>query len=511
MHHPVLHHIEAPADSKPLYRWRWYALIVLCGALLIGQLDMTVVAMALSEIGPDLDATTSELQWVMDSYAIVLACFVLLGGGLADRYGRKGVFMLGLVIFGAASVVGAGATDADVLIAARAAMGLGAALFFPPALSIIAVIFPKRERATAIAIWSAIGGLGTVAGPIVGGVLLDAFWWGSVLLINLPVVVAALVGAAIVVPTSRRPGAPTLDRGGALLSVVALGLVVFAVIEGPNLGWTSPAIIVAMLSGLALSAAFVAWELRRVEPMLDVRVLKVPGVQAGAVGLVVDLLAVTGLLFAVPLYLQSVRGESAIAAALVLAPFGGLFAVVSFTAMPMAKRFGLRIVLAAGLVGVVAGFAILALTATADGLAGVVVGTAVFGAGAAWVAPTGTTVVINSIPTTKAGDSAAINLVTRQVGAALGIALVGTVVASVYSRDVASSVDSLSTTDAETASSSIDGANTVADGLSSGGDALRVAADTAFEAGYRAALFVVAGIAAVTATFVWLRLRQEEV
>lgn len=505
----MLHHTEAPSDGDALYRWRWYALVVLCGALLIGQLDMTVVAMALAEIGPDLDATTSQLQWVMDSYAIVLAGCVLLGGGLADRYGRKGVFMSGLAIFGVASVVGATASGATVLIAARATMGFGAALFFPPALSIIAVIFPKGERAKAIAIWSAIGGLGTVLGPIVGGVLLDSFWWGSVLLVNLPVVTVALIGAATLVPTSRRPGAPPLDRGGALLSVLALGLVVFAVIEGPNLGWFSPAIVVGLVAGLALCAAFVAWELRRLEPMLDVRMFRIPGVQAGAVGLVVNLLTVTGMLFAVPLYLQSVRGESATTAALVLIPFGGLFAVVSFTAMPAAHRIGIRTVLVSGLLGIVGGLLILAVTATADGLLGVIAGTAVFGAGAAWVAPTGTTVVINSIPTTKAGDSAAINQVTRQVGAALGIALVGTVLASVYARELAPSLTSLSATDADTASSSIDGANSVASGLTSGGDALRMAADAAFDDGYRVALLTVAALTAVTAAFVSFRLRGE--
>ncbi len=509
MHHPVLHHVEAPPESAEPYRWRWFALFVLCSALLIGQLDMTVVAMALSEIGPDLDASTSQLQWVMDSYAIVLAGFVLFGGGLADRYGRKGVFMTGLVIFGVASVVGAFASSATVLIGARATMGFGAALFFPPALSIIAVIFPKGERATAIAIWSALGGLGTVAGPIVGGVLLDSFWWGSVLLVNLPVVVAALVGAAILVPTSRRPGAPPLDRGGALLSVLALGLVVFAVIEGPNLGWTSPAIVVGLIAGLALSAAFVAWELRRKEPMLDVRMFRIPGVQAGAVGLVVNLLTVTGLLFAVPLYLQSVRGESAITAALVLIPFGGLFAIVSFTAMPMARRIGLRTVLTVGLAGITAGLVILAATASAEGLIGVVAGTAVFGAAAAWVAPTGTTVVIDSIPTAKAGDSAAINQVTRQVGAALGIALVGTVLATVYSRELEPSLQSLSPAEAETASSSIDGANSVAGSLGSGADALLAAADAAFEDGYRVALLVTAALAAATTAFVSIRLRNQ--
>jgi EmrB/QacA subfamily drug resistance transporter len=510
VYHPIwlsdieLEDIDSSASDGP-YQYRWFALIVICAALLIGQIDMTIVNMALPSIASDLDADTSDLQWVMDAYTITLAGFVLLGGGLAERYGRKGVFMTGLTIFGAASLTGTWATETWQLIASRSLMGLGAALFFPPALSIVAVVFPKGERAKAIAIWAAAGGIGTVMGPIVGGFLLESWWWGSVLLVNVPVVIAALIGAAFLIPTSRRPGTPPLDRVGAALSVAGLGLFIFGIIEGPKHGWTSPLIIGTLLAGAAFIVAFVLWELRSHFPMLDVRVFRFGGVMAGGLGLTMNLMAVTGALFLLPMYLLSVVGESPLVVGLVLVPFGLFFGTLVFTSGPATEKFGVRRTLTVGLLGMAAGLVTMSYAPSVSGLWIILLGTAMFGAGAAYVAPPGTTAVLDALPAAQAGDGSAVNQITRQVGAAFGVAIAGSILASVYSSELEPSLSGLSSADASTADASIDGANTVAATLSSGSQALLDAADAAFISGYRIAMVVLAGLAVLTALVVRLK------
>jgi DHA2 family multidrug resistance protein-like MFS transporter len=510
VYHPIwltdFEHSEIDGSEKSApYRYRWHALIVICAALMIGQIDMTIVNMALPSIATDLGAGTSGLQWVMDSYTIVLAGFVLLGGGLAERYGRKGVFMTGLAIFGIASITGTWATEMWQLIASRSLMGLGAALFFPPALSIVAVIFPKGERAKAIAIWSAAGGIGTVAGPVVGGFLLESWWWGSVLLVNVPVVVIALIGAALLIPTSRRPGSPPLDRIGAGLSVSGLGIFIFGVIEGPQHGWISPLIVGALLVGAALIVCFILWELRTRFPMLEVRVFRLGGVMAGGLGLTVNLLVITGALFLLPMYLQTVVGESPLVVGLLLMPFGLFFGILVFTSGPATKKVGVRITLPIGLVGMAAGLGVLAYAPSASGLWAILVGTAIVGAGAAYVAAPGTTAVLDALPAAQAGDGSAVNQVTRQVGAAFGVAIAGSILASIYSRDLEPALSGLSSSDASLADGSIDGANSVAASLSSGSQALLDAADAAFISGYRVAMLVPAALAILTALVVLLR------
>jgi EmrB/QacA subfamily drug resistance transporter len=493
------------------YPLRWYALIVLCLALFIGQIDVTIMNVALPSIAADLDATTSDLQWVMDAYSIVLAGFVLLGGGLADRYGRKGLFMIGLAVFGLASVAALFANEPWHLSAARAVMGLGAAFFFPPALSLLAVIFGRAERGRAVSIWAVTGGVATVLGPIAGGVLLENFWWGSVLLVNVPVTIIGIIGAALLLPRSRRPGAPPLDGVGAVLSVVGLASLVFGLIEGPGRGWGSPVIVAALVVGVLGVAAFVAWEASRDEPMVDVRVFRLGGVAGGGLALTMNLLTMTAMLFLVPLYLQSVRGESAIAVGLSLIPFGLTFMALTFVARPLAEHRGVRPVLTSGLMLMAAGMVVLSFAADTEGLGIVLAGTMVFGAGAGFVAPTGTTAILDALPTEKAGDGSAVNQITRQIGAAFGVAIAGAILASVYASDLAPALSSLSAGDAARADASINGAQQVASTMSSGSDQLVAAADSAFTTGYRAALLVPGLMAALSAIVVFLLMRDEPV
>ncbi len=509
MLHPAwLGHVEADADTP--YPLRWYALLFICLALFIGQIDITIVNIALPSIAADLDATTSDLQWTVDAYLVMLAGFVLFGGGLADRFGRKGVFMTGLALFGAASLGATFATEPGHLIAARAFMGLGAALFFPPALSMLATIFAPGERARAVAVWAAVGGIATALGPVVGGVLLSRYWWGSVFLVNVPVVVAALVGAALLIPTSRRPGSPKLDGVGALLSVLGLAALVFGIIEGPDRGWGTPLIVASLLMGGVLVGAFVAWESRLEEPMVDVRVFRLRGVSAGGLAVTTNLAAMAGVLFLIPLYLQSVVGLSTTTIGLLLLPFGVVFMCLAFAAGPATRRFGVRPILTGGLLVMAAGTLLLSfLPDVGRDTLSVMVGMAVFGAGAAFVAPPATTAIMNALPTAKAGDGSAVNQVTRQVGAALGAAVVGTVLVSVYAHDLAPSLTGLSSADASVADSSIAGAQKVAAKLTSGSDALLDAADSAFSSGFRVAMLVPALLAVGVAGAVLLALRSD--
>lgn len=493
---------DAGAEADAGSPRRWWALGVLSLAVAIGQLDLTIVNVALPSISHDLGASTSQLQWVMDAYTVTLAGFLLLGGGLADRFGRRRVFIIGLAVFGIASMAGAAASSAGQLIAARAVMGLGAALFFPPTLSLLAVIFPPSERARAVALWSITGGVATSLGPIVGGFLVDNFWWGSALLVNVPVVVVAVGGAVVLLPRSTRPGAPAPDNVGAILSLFGLSAVIFAIIEGPGAGWTSALIVTTLTVGLLLVVAFVLWEARHEDPMVDVTVFRLPGVAAGGLCLVVAVLTMAAALFLVPLYLQSVQGRSAMMVGVLLVPFGATFAIAATMSDRLPPRLGLRATLVLGLVVSAIGMAGLALVDGPAGLVSVVVGGAVFGLGGAIIAPTATTTVMNALPTAKAGDASAVSQITRQVGGAFGVALAGTILSAAYTRRIAPALATLPSDDATTASASITGAQDVAGRLSTGSAALLEHADAAFATGFRVAMLVPATLCLATAVLV---------
>lgn len=494
------------------YSLRWLALAVVCLAVFIAQVDMTVMNVALPSIAVDLNAQTADLQWVMDSYSITLAGFVLLGGGLADHYGRKGVFMAGLALFGVASLVAASSNSIGQLIAARSFMGLGAALTFPPALSLIAVMFTPEYRSKAVSVWAMVGGTATAIGPIVGGLLLAEFWWGSVLLVNVPAAVIGLVGAALLLPRSKRPGAPPLDFPGALLSVLGLAALVFGIIEGPRIGWSAPIIVGALLLGVAGVVGFVLWELKTDTPMVDVRVFRIKGVSGGGVAITAGMLAITGMLFLLPLYLQSVLGLTALDAGLLLLPFGITFTVVALLSSRIERRIGVRNAITAGTLVAAAGMLALSFVTetSSSGYALIVIGAIGFGGGSGLMAPPATTAILNALPTEKAGDGSAVNQVTRQVGAAMGVAIVGTVLATVYAKELAPSLSGLSSSQANTADSSINGAQQVAATQSGGGTALLDAADSAFASGYLWAMLTLALALTLSAVYVFVALRSEQ-
>src|SRR4051812_32854237 len=253
-------------------RQRWAALGVLCASLLAIVIDNTIVNVALPTLVRDLEANISELQWVVDAYTLVFAGLLLLAGTLGDRFGRRRTLLLGLAVFGIASAAAAFAGGVDRLVLARAGVGAGAAFIMPATLSLLTSVFTDaRERAMAIGIWAATAGVGVALGPVVGGVLLDHFWWGSVFIVNVPIVVGAVVAGRLLVPESRDPVARAIDWTGATLSGIALVAFVWAIIEAPSKGWTSPVVVAAFAVALGALVGFVAWERRVDEPLLDVR------------------------------------------------------------------------------------------------------------------------------------------------------------------------------------------------------------------------------------------------
>jgi EmrB/QacA subfamily drug resistance transporter len=508
--HP--HHVEelTAAETRPGGRSRTIALAVLCLCAFTTAVDITITNVALPFIGTELHASTSDLQWIIDSYNIVLAGLLVFGGGLADRIGRRTVFLAGYALFGLACFLAAFSPSAGTLIAARTLMGIGAAGVIAPALAIVSTLYDPDERAGAIAAWAVFGAAGLAVGPVVGGFLLDEFWWGSVFLVNVPFVALGVLVGLRTIPQSRKPGTGALDVTGAVLSVAALGALLFGVIEGPSRGWAAPEVLGGVVGGVVLLVVFVRRELTAPNPLFDVRILSRSVVAAGAVTLFVSYIVFTGMLFLVPQYLQDVRGESIISVGLLLVPFAAVFGFASMRSGQVMQRVGARTTIALGLGLSAAGIALLAIVVE-GAIAWTIVGTVVVAVGMSGLIAPASTVLMNDLPDAKAGDGSSLSMVSRFTGAAVGVAIVGSVFASVYSSELADSVHGLSSEQADSAQGSIAGALSVASNLGAGAGqellaAARDAFDTAAAAGY-AVIAVLAALATVWAAWALRRAR----
>ena len=346
---------EQLTDDDRVYDRRWWTLGVLCLSLIMVIVGNTVLNVALPTLVRELDATSTQLQWIVDVYGLVFAGLLLTGGALGDRFGRKGALTIGLVIFAGGSAMAAMADSAGQLIVTRGIMGVGAALVMPATLSILTTVFPPQERARAIAVWAGLAGAGAAIGPVAGGWLLEHFWWGSVFLVNLPLIAVALVGGRLLVPTSRDPRQPPLDVVGAGLSIVALASCLYAIIEAPNHGWTSIPTLEAAGVGLAFGVAFAAWELRARHPMLDLRFFRNRRFSAGSAAITLVFFAMFGTFFLLTQYLQLVLGYSALEAGLRTLPAPLMIMVTAPMSARFVERFGTRAVVATGLATVAAG------------------------------------------------------------------------------------------------------------------------------------------------------------
>jgi EmrB/QacA subfamily drug resistance transporter len=366
--------------SSTTYQRRWWALAVLCLSLVVLAMDNTILNVALPTLAQDLEATGSQLQWMVDAYLLVFAGLLLTMGAVGDRYGRKLALDAGLVVFVAASATSAFAGSPEVLIAARAAMGIGAALIMPSTLSIITNIFPPAERGRAIGVWAGVAGLGVVLGPVVGGWLLEGFWWGSVFLVNLPVVALAIGVGWPLLPESRDPSATPLDPIGALLSVAALVALVYGIIQAPEAGWTDPLVLGAFGVAAVLSVAFVWWERRSQHPMLPMELFGNPRFSAASGAIAMAFFALFGSVFLLTQHLQFVLGYTPLQAGVRVLPVAALVVAAPLAAR-LTERIGTKLVVAAGLLTVGGALWLLSTVQLGDGYGAVAATLALLGIG----------------------------------------------------------------------------------------------------------------------------------
>jgi EmrB/QacA subfamily drug resistance transporter len=411
---------------------RWWILGVLCLSLLIVGVDGTIVNVALPSFVRELGASSSQLQWIVDAYTLVFASFLLLAGSLGDRFGRKSALTAGLVVFGAGSLGSALVGSAGALIATRAVQGFGAAFIMPSTLSILTNVFAPAERGRAIGIWAGVSGLGVAIGPIAGGFLLEHYYWGSIFLVNLPIVAAGLTATAFIVPNSRDPHAPKLDLLGTVLSVTTLLALLYAIIEGPSRGWTDPVIVGAFVVGVLLLGAFIVRELSTDHPMLDVTFFKNPRFSAASIAVTLVFFAMFGSLFFLSQYLQFVLGYDPLRAGVGLLPIAGALAIAAPLSPLFVARVGTKIVVTAGLVLVAVAMMLFSRASVDSGYGLVAVVLVVIGVGMAIAMAPATDSIMGSLPPEKAGIGSAVNDTTREIGGALGVAILGSITASSY-------------------------------------------------------------------------------
>ena len=461
-------------------RRRYGVLAFLCLSIWISAIDVTIVNVALPEIGVDLQATSSDLQWVIDAFNVVVAGCVLLASGLADRYGRRLIMLIGLAVFGLGTMLAVFATVPPMLVFARVVMGLGVALLLPPSLALITVIFDEPERRRAIGVWSGVAGAGLALGPVIGGLLLSAFSWQSVFLVNLPVVVAAFVGLTWLAPESKKPNAEKLDIVGGGLSLLALGGLVLAIIEAPVRDILDPVVVGAFVLGVAASIAFTKWELHNADPMIELRILKIPAVVIGALGLFVVYFTFSSMMFVLPQYLQFVEGQDVLVVGLSLFPAGAVYGVLSLYSARATAKFGVRSMLAWGLVVMALGLGVLIFISGQTGYIVLFTGLVVYAIGWSAVMTPATAVVMDAVPRKLAGSAAAVNQEARQIGGAIGVAVVGSIVAGIYQTQLANT-SSVTGTELEEAGQSLGQASALAATLPAPDAAsLTATANTAF-------------------------------
>ena len=462
---------------------RWAILGVLIVSLLVVVLDNTVLNVALRTLADPvhgLGASQSQLEWSINSYTLVFAGLLFTFGVLGDRFGRKRFLLVGLALFGLASLLSAYSQDAGQLIAARAMMGIGGAAIMPVTLSIISNVFDPRERARAIGIWSGAVGLGVAIGPILGGALLENYWWGSVFLINVPVIAIGLIAVATLVPESRDPRPGRIDVVGVLLSVVGLVGLSYGIIDGGEHGFGRPLVWAAIVGGLAVLAGFVAYERRIAYPSLDVRLFRVPRFAApvAVVGLV--FFAAMGVMFFSSFYLQLVRGYSPLETGLLFLPFASAQLIFAPRSAAMVKQFGARAVSAVGLVLTVLALAAFAAVGAETPIWIIAVVFFVQGVGMANIMPPAMESIMSSLPRERAGVGSAVSNTVRQVGGALGIAVLGSVLAAIYRGQIEPTTRALPGPARDGANESISGAYGVAEHLGASGQRVIDAANGAF-------------------------------
>jgi EmrB/QacA subfamily drug resistance transporter len=490
-------------DADLMHARRWWTLAVLCLSLLIVFVGNSSLNVAIPTLSRDLHASTSQLQWVVAAYSLIFAGLLFTAGAIGDRFGRKGALQLGLLGFLLAAVLASASTQMWQLIASRALMGASAAFIMPSTLSILVNIFPPEERAKAIAVWAGVTGAAGAIGPVSSGWLLGHFWYGSVFLINIPIIVVALALGAFLVPRSKDPEEAPLDLVGAGLSIVGISGLVYALIEAPDKGWLSPNTVAAFALGLVVVALFVVWELRTDEPMLDMAYFRNPAFSTATGGMVLVFLSMYGVMFLITQYFQLVLGYSPLSAALRFLPMAPIMMIVSPLTPRIVARVGANRTVATGMGLVAAGFLAFSLLTVHSPYSYVLVCVFLLVSGIALTMSPMTAAIMSAVPPRRAGAGSAMNDASRELGAALGVAVLGSVAASRYSSGIAGAISHLSKADQDAARSSLGAALEAAARLPGElGTRLATDADKAFVAGLHYAALTGAVLAVVAALLV---------
>jgi EmrB/QacA subfamily drug resistance transporter len=481
-------------------------LAVMALALMAVVSAVSGLNVALPSLARDTGASQTQLTWVVDAYTVVFAGLLLLAGALGDRYGRKGLLLIGLVIFGTAAAFGMAISNPTQLIVIRAFMGLGAAAIMPTTLSVITTSFPEAERPRAIGVWVGVAGGGAVLGLFGTAVLLEFFDWNSFFGLNVALSVLAVVGTLAFVPRSVDEHPPRLDLIGAALSLVAVAGVVFGIIEGPERGWTDALTVSALAAGVIAAVAFVRWELRTAEPMLDPRLFGLRGFSAGSLTITAQFFAAFGFFFIALQYLQFVVGYSPLRAAVALLPLPIVLIPLARRAPLIAQRVGFRRLAPTGLILMAFGFVVISQVQVEMTYWLFATGLVLFAAGMALAGTPATTAITASLPLSKQGVASAVNDTARELGSALGIAILGSVLNQQYRNSMADVVQGLPAQVAEGAQRSI--AFTQSPALAQFGEAghrLVAAAQQAFVDGISGAILTAAIVLVLAAVAVALR------
>jgi len=482
--------------SEMIKRRRWWILSILSLSLVIIGLDNTIMNVALPTVQKHFQASASALQWMVDSYILVYAGLLLMLGAFGDRFGRKRALQIGLILFGGFSLFAAYAQTSGQLISARALMGIGGALIMPSTLSILVHVFPAHERGKAIGIWAGMAAIGIPLGPVLGGWLLEHFWWGSVFLVNIPIVLIALIAGAFLIPESRDTTVKRIDWLGAILSIAGLTALVYAIIEAPSRGWTDALVLGGLVAAVVLLGLFVWYERRTIQPMLHMGLFRHACLSVGSGSIGIAFLAMFGSIFLLTQYFQFVREYSPLAAGVRLLPFALGMIIAAPNSHRLVKRFGMKVVITIGLLIIAITLAIMSQLQvdTPYWFIGIAIAFTAFGMGLV-MAPA-SDAVMSVVPKANAGVGSALNDTVRQVGGALGVAILGSALNSMYASSMADKVVNLPVDVAAAAQNSVGAAVQISAQLPSTAQALLFsAAGNAFIEGVEVAILIGAGIA----------------
>lgn len=419
------------------YKTRWWGLLFICISLLVISLDNTILNVALPAISRDLSATSSDLQWIIDAYILVFAALLLTMGSISDRYGRKRWLQIGLVLFGIGSFLAAISTTTTMLIATRAFLGVGAAVIMPSTLSLVTATFPEKERSQAIALWAATFGMGVGLGPLIGGLLLERFEWGAVFLVNLPVIAVALVGGQFLLPESRDETAPKIDLPGVLLSITGLFALVYAIIKAGEDGWLAQEVIIAFAAAGVLLGVFALWESITQTPMLPLRFFKNLSFTGANTALAFIMFSMFGSVFFLSQYLQTVLGYSALESGVRLLPLSFTLAFTAAMSARVSRRIGVKYTVALGVLIAAGGLFYMSQAYEVGSSYGtILIGMLIMSSGLGMAVSPATDSVMGSVPQSKAGIGSAMNDTTRELGGAMGVAILGTLMNHQYIHGV---------------------------------------------------------------------------